>query len=150
MKKKFAVVCMGLMLAGALTACGEKEDSSLADTQASESAAEEEAAQEVSGETQSIVQSVPIDEENSTVQVFDSPAEEASDMTANERAEAEGLPLSVCGEMASRPESVMVLAGMGVRTLSMSPKLITSIKELLSKISVDELKAISSKRLNSL
>ena len=65
-------------------------------------------------------------------------------------AEAEGLPLSVCGEMASRPESVMVLAGMGVRTLSMSPKLITSIKELLSKISVDELKAISSKRLNSL
>ena len=92
MKKKLAVVCMGLILAGALTACGEKEDNSLTDTQASESAAEEEAAQEVSGETQSIVQSVPIDEENSTVQVFDSPAEEASDMTANERAEAEGLP----------------------------------------------------------
>ena len=47
MKKKFAVVCMGLMLAGALTACGEKEDSSLTDTQASESAAEEEAAQDL-------------------------------------------------------------------------------------------------------
>ena len=60
------------------------------------------------------------------------------------------IPLSVCGEMASRSESVMVLAGMGVRTLSMSPKLITSIKELLSKISIEELKAISSKRLNSL
>ena len=65
-------------------------------------------------------------------------------------AEAEGIPLSVCGEMASRQDSVMVLAGMGVRNLSMSPKLITSIKELLSKISVDELKSISSKRLNSL
>lgn len=65
-------------------------------------------------------------------------------------AEAEGLPLSVCGEMASRRDSVMVLAGMGVRTLSMSPKLITSVKELLSKISVEELKAISSKRLNNL
>ena len=65
-------------------------------------------------------------------------------------AEAEGIPVSVCGEMASRAESVMVLAGMGVRTLSMSPKLITSIKELLSKISIDEIKAISSKRLNSL
>lgn len=61
-----------------------------------------------------------------------------------------GISVSVCGEMASRPESVMVLAGMGVRTLSMSPKLITQIKELLSKISSDELKAISSKRLNSL
>ena len=65
-------------------------------------------------------------------------------------AESEGLPLSVCGEMASRQDSVMVLAGMGVRTLSMSPKLITSVKELLSKISVEELKAISSKRLNNL
>ncbi len=65
-------------------------------------------------------------------------------------AEAEGIPLSVCGEMASRQDSVLVLAGMGVRNLSMSPKLITSIKELLSKISVDELKSISSKRLNSL
>ena len=65
-------------------------------------------------------------------------------------AEHEGLPVSVCGEMASRAESVMVLAGMGVRTLSMSPKLITSIKELLSKMSIEELKAISSKRLNSL
>lgn len=61
-----------------------------------------------------------------------------------------GIPVSVCGEMASRPESVLVLAGMGVRTLSMSPKLITKIKELLSKISAEELKAISSKRLNSL
>lgn len=65
-------------------------------------------------------------------------------------AEAEGISVSVCGEMASRTESVMVLAGMGVRTLSMSPKLITSVKELLSKMSIDELKAISSKRLNSL
>ena len=65
-------------------------------------------------------------------------------------AESSGIPVSVCGEMASRAESVMVLAGMGVRTLSMSPKLITSVKELLSKLSIEELKAISSKRLNSL
>ena len=65
-------------------------------------------------------------------------------------AELEGIPVSVCGEMASRTESVMVLAGMGVRNLSMSPKLITSVKELLSKMSIDELKAISSKRINSL
>lgn len=67
-----------------------------------------------------------------------------------EQANRAGIPVSVCGEMASRAESVMVLAGMGVRTLSMSPKLITSVKEILSKMSVDELKAISSKRLNSL
>ena len=65
-------------------------------------------------------------------------------------AENEGIPLSVCGEMASRTESVMVLAGMGVRNLSMSPKLITSVKEVLSKMSIEEPKSISSKRLNSL
>ena len=65
-------------------------------------------------------------------------------------AEVEDIPLSVCGEMASRADSVMVLAGMGVRTLSMSPKLITHVKELLSKMSISEFKAISSKRINSL
>ncbi len=70
-------------------------------------------------------------------------------MTIKE-AEKAKIPLSVCGEMASRKDSVIVLAGMGVRNLSMSPKLITSIKELLSKMSTEELKAISSKRLNSL
>lgn len=65
-------------------------------------------------------------------------------------ADAAEIPVSVCGEMASRAECVIVLAGMGVRTLSMSPKLITSVKELLSKMSIEELKAISSKRLNNL
>lgn len=71
------------------------------------------------------------------------------DKTISEANKA-GISVSVCGEMASRAESVMVLAGMGVRTLSMSPKLITKIKELLSKISMEELKSISSKRINSL
>lgn len=61
-----------------------------------------------------------------------------------------GIDVSVCGEMASRKSSALVLAGMGIRSLSMSPKMICPIKELLSKYSVKELKAISSKQLNSL
>lgn len=61
-----------------------------------------------------------------------------------------GIDVSVCGEMASRKSSVLVLAGMGIRNLSMSPKMICPVKELLSKYSVKELKAISSKQLNSL
>lgn len=65
-------------------------------------------------------------------------------------AERAGIDVSVCGEMAGRLDGVVVLAGMGVRNLSMSPKMITQVKEMLSKISVSELKAISSKRLNSL
>lgn len=65
-------------------------------------------------------------------------------------AKKENIPLSVCGEMASRNDSVLVLAGMGIRNLSMSPKLITHIKELLSKMSITELKSISDKKLNQL
>lgn len=65
-------------------------------------------------------------------------------------AEEAGIPCSVCGEMASRKDSVVVLAGMGIRDLSMSPKLITSVKEILSELSVPEMRAISSKSLNSL
>jgi phosphotransferase system enzyme I (PtsI) len=61
-----------------------------------------------------------------------------------------GIDVSVCGEMASRRASVLVLGGMGVRNLSMGPKMICSIKELLSHYSVEELRNISSKQLNSL
>ena len=61
-----------------------------------------------------------------------------------------GTPISVCGEMAGRQDSIMVLAGMGIRNLSMSPKLISSTKELLSRFTIPELEAISDKHLNNL
>ncbi|MBR2106636.1 MAG: phosphoenolpyruvate--protein phosphotransferase [Treponema sp.] len=64
-------------------------------------------------------------------------------------AEKANLPLSVCGEMAGRQDSVMVLGGMGIRHLSMSPKLICSTKELLSRFTIQELEAISAKHLNN-
>ena len=70
-------------------------------------------------------------------------------MTLNSAQDA-NIPISVCGEMAGRPDSVMVLGGMGIRTLSMSPKLISSTKELLSRFSIKELEAISAKHLNEL
>ena len=64
-------------------------------------------------------------------------------------AEKANLPLSVCGEMAGRQDRVMVLGGMGIRHLSMSPKLICSTKELLSRFTIQELEAISAKHLNN-
>ena len=70
-------------------------------------------------------------------------------MTLNSAQDA-NIPVSVCGEMAGRADSVMVLGGMGIRTLSMSPKLISSTKELLSRFSIKELEAISAKHLNEL
>ncbi|MFV0277861.1 MAG: phosphoenolpyruvate--protein phosphotransferase, partial [Parahaliea sp.] len=45
-----------------------------------------------------------------------------------------GLPLSLCGEMASDPAAVLVLAGLGIRTLSMSASKIPRIKWLLRSI----------------
>ena len=65
-------------------------------------------------------------------------------------ANAANIPIAVCGEMASRQDSVMVLAGMGIRNLSMSPKMISGTKELLSRFTIQELQAISSQHLNSL
>lgn len=65
-------------------------------------------------------------------------------------ADAANIPIAVCGEMASRQDSVMVLAGMGIRNLSMSPKMISGTKELLSRFTIQELQAISSQHLDSL
>ena len=64
--------------------------------------------------------------------------------------EKAGIPVSVCGEMAGRKNSAMVLGGMGFRNLSMSPKLILKTKEILSQFNIKELQAISDKHLNNL
>ena len=58
-----------------------------------------------------------------------------------------GIPISACGEMAGRKESAIILAGMGVHELSMSPKQIPIIKETLSRFTMEELENISSRSL---
>lgn len=55
------------------------------------------------------------------------------------------LPISVCGEMASRKEGAMILAGLGIRSLSMSPKLICETKALLAQHTIDELEKMAAK-----
>lgn len=65
-------------------------------------------------------------------------------------AENAGIEVSVCGEMASRNDSAMVLGGLGIRTLSMSPKNISKIKEVLSRFTLKELVAISEKNMNNI
>jgi phosphoenolpyruvate-protein kinase (PTS system EI component) len=46
-----------------------------------------------------------------------------------------GIEVSVCGEMAADPISAVLLVGMGVRELSMSPHRIPRIKEVLRGVS---------------
>jgi len=47
------------------------------------------------------------------------------------------LPLSLCGEMSSDPIAVVLLVGMGIRTLSMSAAQLPKIKWLLRHITVE-------------
>ncbi|EGG98661.1 phosphotransferase system enzyme I PtsP [gamma proteobacterium IMCC2047] len=48
------------------------------------------------------------------------------------------LPLSLCGEMGSDPAAVVLLIGMGVRTLSMSAAKLPHIKSLIRRISCQQ------------
>ena len=66
--------------------------------------------------------------------------------TINEGKKA-GIDVSVCGEMAGRKESALVLAGMGLRNFSMSPKLISQTKELFSNYTISEMEEIAKKVL---
>jgi phosphoenolpyruvate-protein phosphotransferase len=44
-----------------------------------------------------------------------------------------GKPVTLCGEMAGRPRCFLPLFGMGLRSLSMSPAFVPSIKELIRR-----------------
>jgi phosphotransferase system enzyme I (PtsI)/phosphotransferase system enzyme I (PtsP) len=52
------------------------------------------------------------------------------------------LTVSVCGEMAADPKAVLLLLGMGVRTLSMSAFKLPVIKWLVRRISMRECRAL--------
>lgn len=68
--------------------------------------------------------------------------------TTVQNAEKAGIPLSVCGEMAAKEESMLTLAGLGVRAFSMSPKLITRAKEALSRFSKADMQTLASAKFN--
>ena len=60
-----------------------------------------------------------------------------------ENARKNNIPVSVCGEMAGRKETAIILAGFGLRSLSMTPKQIPVIKETLARFTIKELENIS-------
>jgi len=51
-----------------------------------------------------------------------------------------GLPMGVCGEMAGDPYAAVLLLGLGVDTLSMSPGLIPEVKELIRSVDLERVK----------
>jgi phosphotransferase system enzyme I (PtsI) len=56
--------------------------------------------------------------------------------------------LSVCGEMASEPEYIMLLLGMGVRTLSLAPPMIPEIKQVIRSVTIEDCNQAARKILN--
>ncbi len=56
-------------------------------------------------------------------------------------------PVTLCGEMAGQPTAFALLLGMGLRRFSMSPAFIPSIKELASKITIEQAEAIFKKAI---
>ncbi len=51
---------------------------------------------------------------------------------------ARGIPVSVCGETAADPVMAVLLIGLGVDALSMSPNLIPLVKKVISQVSIEE------------
>ncbi len=63
--------------------------------------------------------------------------------------EEAGKDLTVCGDMSSDPFSALLLAGLGVRTLSLQPHAIAAVDTLLQRVSMDFLKGIARKALQA-
>jgi phosphotransferase system enzyme I (PtsI) len=56
-----------------------------------------------------------------------------------------GIGLSICGEMASDPEFIMLLLGMGVRVLSLAPPMIPEVKKIIRSVTIEECNRLSRK-----
>ena len=67
---------------------------------------------------------------------------------AAEQFNKEGKPLSVCGEMAGDPMAAVVLAGLGIRKLSMGIASIAPVKRMLSRLSISQAMEIAGKAKN--
>ena len=56
-----------------------------------------------------------------------------------------GIGLSICGEVASDPEFIMLLLGMGVRTLSLAPPMIPEVKQIIRSVTIEECNRLARK-----
>ena len=54
-----------------------------------------------------------------------------------------GIPLCLCGEMASDPLLIPLLVGLGIRELSLAPRLAPTIRHVLRSFSCDEARTIA-------
>ncbi|NQT02238.1 MAG: phosphoenolpyruvate--protein phosphotransferase [Planctomycetes bacterium] len=57
------------------------------------------------------------------------------------------IDLSVCGEMASEPEYVMLLLGLGIRTISLTAPMIPEIKQVVRSVIIEDCNNVARKVL---
>ena len=57
------------------------------------------------------------------------------------------IDVSVCGEMASEPEYVMLLLGLGIRTLSLTSPMIPEIKQVIRSVTIEDCNNLTRKVL---
>jgi len=57
------------------------------------------------------------------------------------------IDLHICGEMASEPEYIMLLLGMGVRTVSLAPPMIPEIKQIIRSVTIEHCNNVARKIL---
>jgi len=57
------------------------------------------------------------------------------------------IDVAVCGEMASEPDYIMLLLGMGVRTLSLSSPMIPEIKQIIRSVTIEDCNNVTRKVL---
>jgi len=57
------------------------------------------------------------------------------------------IDLTICGEMASEPEYIMLLLGMGVRTISIAPPMMPEIKQIIRSVTMEDCNNVARKIL---
>jgi len=58
------------------------------------------------------------------------------------------IDVAVCGEVASEPEYIMLLLGMGVRTISLAPPMIPEIKQIIRSVTIEDCNNVARKILS--
>ncbi|GAH42053.1 unnamed protein product, partial [marine sediment metagenome] len=91
-----------------------------------------------------------VDRGNELVSTLYSPADPAVlrlIRTVIQDAKKAQIDVSICGEMASEPEYIMLLLGMGVRTVSISPPMIPEIKQVIRSVTLEDCNKLARKVL---
>ena len=65
-----------------------------------------------------------------------------------QQAKESNIDVSVCGEMASNPRYVMLLLGMGIRSLSITASMILEVKKIIRSVTIEQCEKIADQVLD--